>query len=46
MQIRCHRMAVGNLNKSKKTTPTTTKALKVEDHFSQELKFHLSDLTS
>ena len=43
-----HSMAMGNLNKSKETTPTTTTALKVtlEDHFPQELKSPISDLTS
>ena len=31
-----HSMALGNLNKSKETKPTTNTAL--EDHFPQELK--------
>ena len=39
-----HSMAMGNLNKRKETTPTTSTTLK--DHFPQELKSPLSDLTS
>ena len=40
-----HSMAMGNLNKSKETTPTT-KGSTLEGHFPQELKSPLSDLSS
>ena len=36
-----HIMAMGNLNKSKETKPTTNTALKLEDHYPKELKFPL-----
>ena len=36
-------MAMGNLNKSKETKPTTNTALKLEDHYPKELKFPLPD---
>jgi hypothetical protein len=38
-----HRMAMGNLNKSKETKTTVTTVSKVEDHYPQESKSSLTD---